>query len=184
KRPWCSWATTSLWTESSGRRPSGPRTRPTRSGCSRCSGGWPPTTTTASQTSARSRGRFCWVGCEERIARRDTMLDIVITELRELAVTVLLALLSVGAAYALAYIRRAREALEQRVDHELADRALERVAHLAEVFVLAAESKLAAALRQAVAEGRVSREELVALGRQVVEQVLAQLDDEARMALA
>lgn len=112
------------------------------------------------------------------------MFDIVIDELKELAVTVLVALLSLGAAYALAYIRRAREALEQRVDHELADRAIARVAYLAEVAVLAAESTTAAALRQAVAEGKTSRDELLALGRQVVEQVLAQLDDEARVALA
>jgi len=112
------------------------------------------------------------------------MWDIVINELRELAVTVLAALLSLGAAYALAYIRRAREALDARIDHELADRALARVAYLAEVAVLAAESTTAAALRQAVAEGRASREELVALGRQVVEQVLTQLDAEARQALA
>ena len=112
------------------------------------------------------------------------MWDIVITELRELAVTVLLALLSLGATYVLAYIRRAKEALDARIDHELADRALERVAYLAEVAVLAAESTTAAALRQAVAEGRASREELVALGRQVVEQVLTQLDAEARQALA
>ena len=112
------------------------------------------------------------------------MWDIVINELRELAVTVLAALLSLGAAYALAYIRRAREALDQRIDHELADRALARVAYLAEVAVLAAESTTAAALRQAVAEGRASREELVALGRQVVEQVLTQLDAEARQVLA
>ena len=112
------------------------------------------------------------------------MWDIVINELRELAVTVLAALLSLGAAYALAYIRRAKEALDQRIDHELADRALARVAYLAEVAVLAAESTTAAALRQAVAEGRASREELVALGRQVVEQVLTQLDAEARQALA
>ncbi len=112
------------------------------------------------------------------------MWDIVITELRELAVTVLLALLSLGAAYVLAYIRRAKEALDQRIDHELADRALERVAYLAEVAVLAAESTTAAALRQAVAEGRASRDELVALGRQVVEQVLAQLDAETRKALS
>ena len=112
------------------------------------------------------------------------MFDIVIDELKELAVTVLVALLSLGAAYALAYIRRAREALEQRVDHELADRAIARVAYLAEVAVLAAESTTAAALRQAVAEGKTSRAELVALGRQVVEQVLAQLDAEARLALA
>src|SRR5690606_31734896 len=112
------------------------------------------------------------------------MWDIVITELRELAVTVLVALLSLGAAYALAYIRRAKEALDARIDHELAERALARVAYLAEVAVLAAESTTASALRQAVAEGRASREELVALGRQVVEQVLAQLDAEARLALA
>ena len=112
------------------------------------------------------------------------MWDIVWTELRELIVTVLLALLSLGAAYVLAYIRRAKEALDQRIDHELADRALERVAYLAEVAVLATESTTAAALRQAVAEGRASREELVALGRQVVDQILAQLDAEARKALA
>ena len=112
------------------------------------------------------------------------MWETIINELRELAVTVLVAVLSLGATYVLAYIRRAKEALDQRIDHELADWALERVAHLAEVAVLAAESTTAAALRQAVAEGRVSRDELVALGRQVVEQVLAQLDDEARKALA
>ncbi len=112
------------------------------------------------------------------------MWDIVINELRELAITVLVALLSLGAAYALAYIRRAKEALDARIDHELADRALARVAYLAEVAVLAAEGTTAAALRQAVAEGRASREELVALGRQVVEQVLTQLDAEARQALA
>jgi len=111
------------------------------------------------------------------------MWDIVITELRELAVTVLLALLSLGAAYVLAYIRRAKEALDARIDHELADRALERVAYLAEVAVLAAESTTAAALRQAVAEGRASRDELLALGRQVVDQVLDQLDTETRKAL-
>mgnify|MGYP001393501338 CR=1 FL=1 len=112
------------------------------------------------------------------------MWDIVMAELRELIVTILLAFLSLGAAYALAYIRRARETLDARIDHELADRALERVAYLAEVFVLATESKVAAALRQAVAEGRANRDELLALGKQVVEQILAQLDAEARMALA
>ena len=111
------------------------------------------------------------------------MWEIVINELRELVVTVLVALLSLGAAYALSYIRRAREALDKRIDHELADRALARAAYLAEVAVLAAESSTAAALRQAVAEGKASRDELVALGQQVVEQVLAQLDDESRKAL-
>lgn len=112
------------------------------------------------------------------------MWDIVITELKELATTVLVALLSLGAAYALSYIRRAKEALDWRINHELAEKALGRVAYLAEVAVLAAESTTAAALRQAVAEGKASRDELLALGRQVVEQVLAQLDVETRKALA
>ena len=112
------------------------------------------------------------------------MWDIIIIELRELVVTVLVALLSLGATYALAYIRRAKEALDQRINHELADRALERVAYLAEVAVLAAESTTAAALRQAVAEGKANRDELLALGRQVVEQVLTQLDTETRQALS
>jgi len=112
------------------------------------------------------------------------MWDVVISEVKELAVTVLVAVLSLGSAYALAYIRRAREELDARINHELADRALERVAYLAEVAVLAAESTTAAALRQAVAEGRASRDELLALGRQVVDQILAQLDAEARKVLA
>jgi len=112
------------------------------------------------------------------------MWDVVISEVKELAVTVLVAVLSLGSAYALAYIRRAKEVLDARINHELADRALERVAYLAEVAVLAAESTTAAALRQAVAEGRANRDELLALGKQVVEQILSQLDAEARQALA
>ena len=112
------------------------------------------------------------------------MLDLIRNELLELLATLAISILAVGAAYAIAYLRRAREALEARVDNELAEKVLGRVWHLAEVAVLATESTTAAALRQAVAEGRASREELVALGRQVVDQVLAQLDDEARLALA
>jgi len=112
------------------------------------------------------------------------MWDIVMAELRELIVTILLAFLSLGAAYALAYIRRAKEALDQRIDHEMAEKALARVAYLAEVAVLAAESQAGAALRQAVADGLANRDELLALGRHVVDQILAQLDAEARKALA
>src|SRR5690606_4483608 len=98
------------------------------------------------------------------------MWDVILGEVRELAITVLVAVLSLAATYALAYIRRAKEAVDQRIGHELAEKALARVAYLAEVAVLAAESQVAAALRQAVAEGAASRDELVALGRQVVEE--------------
>jgi len=108
----------------------------------------------------------------------------VTNELRELAVTVLAVMLSLGTASVLAYIRRAKEALDRRTNHELADRALERVAYLVEVAVLATESTAAAALRQAVAEGQVGREKLVALGRRVAAQVLDQLDTETRKVLS
>ena len=112
------------------------------------------------------------------------MWETIINELRELAATVLVAILSLGTAYVLAYIRRARQALDARINHELADRALARIAYLAEVAVLAAESTTGAALRRAVAEGRASRDELVALGREVVDQVLVQLDTETRKVLS
>ena len=112
------------------------------------------------------------------------MLDAVLHEVQELAVTVFVALLSLGSAYALAYIRKARDALNQRLEHELANKAINRVAHLAEVAVLAAESTMAKELRKAVAEGKASRDQLVALGRSVVEHVLSQLNTEARKALS
>lgn len=112
------------------------------------------------------------------------MLELIRHELLELLATLAIAVLTVGAAYAISYLRRAREALEARIDNELAEKVLGRVWHLVEVAVLATESTTAAALRQAVADGKVSRDELVALGRNVVEDVLAQLDDEARLALA
>lgn len=111
------------------------------------------------------------------------MWDIVITELRELAVTILAALLSLGAAYAIAYIRRAQSALEARIENEHVERVLGRVWHLAEVAVLAAESSSAAAIRQAVAEGRVGRDELVRIGQNVIDEILSEIDDEARRVL-
>src|SRR5690606_6025601 len=111
------------------------------------------------------------------------MRGIVITELRELAVTVLVALLSLGAAYAIAYIRRAQSALEARIENEHVERVLGRVWHLAEVAVLAAESSSAAAIRQAVAEGRVGRDELVRIGQNVIDEILSEIDDEARRVL-
>src|SRR5690606_24064405 len=112
------------------------------------------------------------------------MLELIKGELLELLATLAIAVLTVGAAYAISYLRRAREALEARIDNELAEKVLGRVWHLVEVAVLATESTTAAALRQAVADGKVSRDELVALGRNVVEDVLAQLDTETRKALS
>ena len=112
------------------------------------------------------------------------MLELIRNELLELLATLAIAALTVGAAYAIAYLRRAREALEARVDNELAEKVLGRVWHLVEVGVLAAEAAGAAAIRRAVAEGRTGREDLVRLGQAVVDDVLRQLDDAARRVLA
>lgn len=112
------------------------------------------------------------------------MWELIKSETLELLATLAVAVLSVGAAYAIAYLRDVREAVRTRVKNEHVAAALGRVWHLVEVSVLATESAVAAALRQAVAQGRASRDELAALGRQVVDDVLHQLDDEARLVLA
>lgn len=112
------------------------------------------------------------------------MWEAIKAEALELLQFLLTALLSVGTAYAISYLRRLREALNERSNHEFVQNTLRRVWHLVEVAVLATEAVSAAAIRQAVREGRTSRDELVALGRAVVDDVLGQLNDEARLALA
>lgn len=112
------------------------------------------------------------------------MWELIRSEALELLATLAVAVLSVGVAYAIAYLRQLQAALNQRIRNEHIETVLDRVWHLVEVAVLATESAVAAALRQAVAQGRASRDELAALGRQVVDDVLHQLDDEARLVLA
>lgn len=97
--------------------------------------------------------------------------------------TVLLALLSLGTAYALSYIAQARDSLQQRTKSQLVDQAIARAAYLAEVAVLAAEGAAAAGIREAVAQGRASRDDLIAIGRRVADEVLERLGQEGRQVL-
>lgn len=95
----------------------------------------------------------------------------------------LLLALALAAAYGVRYIRLLATRLEQQSRHELADAAIRRVSQLAEQAVLAIESTAASAVRKAVADGRIDRRELEALGQQAVNEVLRALNLETREAL-
>lgn len=96
---------------------------------------------------------------------------------------VLLALLALAAAYATLYIRRLAQRLEQQSQSDLGDAAIRRVSQLAEQVVLALEATSARAVRQAVADGRVDRQELERIGQQAVDEVLQSLNAASREAL-
>lgn len=103
--------------------------------------------------------------------------------LGEILGTILVAVLSLGTAYALSYIAQARDSLQRRTNSQLVDQAIARAAYLAEVAVLAAEGAAAAGIREAVAQGRASRDELVAIGRRVADEVMERLGQEGRQVL-
>lgn len=109
--------------------------------------------------------------------------DAVNQALTGLLADVVLLLLALVAAYGVRYIRLLAARLEQQSRHELADAAIRRVSQLAEQAVLAIESTAASAVRKAVADGRVDRRELEALGQQAVNEVLHALNLETREAL-
>lgn len=95
----------------------------------------------------------------------------------------LLLALTLAAAYGVRYVRLLTARLEEQSKNELANAAIRRVGHLAEQVILAIESTSARSLRQAVADGKVERAELEALGGQAVQEVLRSLDAETRVAL-
>ena len=71
-------------------------------------------------------------------------------------------------------------ALREEGDRKVLDDALEDVANLATLSVGAMEQTTAKALREAVKGGKASREELVALGKQVFDEVKASIAPEAQ----
>lgn len=111
------------------------------------------------------------------------MLDVLIGAVQEVLVTVLLGLLSLASLYAVSWIRRQQAALEARTQAEIVDRIISRAGALAESTVLALESTVAKQLREAVKAGRADRDQLAALGRQAVEDVLTHLGAEGQKVL-
>lgn len=114
-------------------------------------------------------------------------MEIIQSAATELLVNVALAVLALAGAYAVYYIRlgtsklKAQTAqIEDASTRKVLDDALEDVANLATLSVGAMEQTTAKALREAVKGGKASREELVALGKQVFDEVKASIAPEAQ----
>lgn len=113
-----------------------------------------------------------------------TIIDSITGTALELFMTVTMAALSLAAAYAVFYIRKAKETIEAQTDSQLLRDVLSRAAAIAETVVWSLESTVAKELRKAVKEGRARPEELLAIGEQAVRDVLAHLGDEGQKLLA
>lgn len=111
------------------------------------------------------------------------MIDILTGAAQEVLLSVALTLLSLGSAYAIHYVNKAKKNLQERTDAELVDRSIARAATFAESTVLAIEGRTAKALRQAVKGGTRSRRELLALGNDAVEDILKHMGDEGKKSL-
>lgn len=110
-------------------------------------------------------------------------MEFVIETLKEVLLVVALGVLSVGALYATQWIQSTRRSLEVRAENELIRAIIERTERLALATVEATEATVAKMLRQAVKEGKEDREELLALGRQAVHEVMESIGQEAREVL-
>ena len=114
-------------------------------------------------------------------------MEIIQSAATELLVNVALAVLALAGAYAVYYIRlgtsklKAQTAqIEDASTRKVLDDALEDVANLATLSVGAMEQTTAKALRDAVKSGKASREELLALGKQVFDEVKAAISPQAQ----
>lgn len=107
-------------------------------------------------------------------------MDVILSAASDTLVNILLAVITLGGAYALYYLKlgaakvKAQTAqIEDQQARQLLDDALDDVLNLVSVGVGAMEQTTAKALRQAVKDGKADREELLALGKQVLEEVKA-----------
>ena len=100
---------------------------------------------------------------------------------------IVLAVIALAGAYAVYYIRLAgaqvkaqTKQIEDKAARELLENALDDVVNLATVSVNAMEQTTAQAVRDKVKEGKVNREELLKLGRDVFNEVKAAISPEAQ----
>lgn len=100
---------------------------------------------------------------------------------------IVLAVIALAGAYAVYYIRLAgaqvkaqTKRIEDTAAREQLENALDDVVNLATVSVNAMEQTTAQAIRDKVKEGKINREELLDLGRQVFREVKAAISSEAQ----
>lgn len=109
------------------------------------------------------------------------------TVINEALVNILIALISLGAAYAVYYINTlAHKVSEQAKDignanvRKLIDDAIYRVSELAKETVTKFEQTIAADLREQVKAGTADRNALLAVGQKAYDEVYNQLSEEVR----
>lgn len=95
-------------------------------------------------------------------------------------VNVVLAVIALAGAYAVYYIRLGAAKLKDEAGRKVLEDTLDDVVNLATVSVGAMEQTTAKALRDAVKSGKASREELLALGKQVFDEVKAAISPRAQ----
>jgi len=96
----------------------------------------------------------------------------------EAIVTLVIALIALAVAYGTRYINKLSERLQEQSNNELVEHSIARLERLVVVAVTAAEQRVASDLRQAVKDGKVDRDELLAVAESVKEEVLLKLSDE------
>lgn len=111
------------------------------------------------------------------------MRELIVEAVQDILLTAVLAVLSLGGAYALYYIDLARRRLQERAQLDLVDRMIHRAAALAETVVMSLEGTVAKELREMVKDGKVSRAELQAVGDAAVKIVLDRLGEDGRTVL-
>ena len=105
------------------------------------------------------------------------------TQLLQLFVTVLVAVFGLLCAFAVQYINRLSENLQEKTDNEFAERAIRRLENIAVMTVEALEQQVAEDLREKVKEGKVDREMLLALKDSAVDTIKATAGRETLEAL-
>ena len=93
-------------------------------------------------------------------------------------VTLVIGLIALAVAYGTRYINKLSKRLQEQSNNELVEHSIARLERLVVVAVTAAEQRVASDLRQAVKDGKVDRDELLAVAESVKEEVLLKLSDE------
>ena len=117
-------------------------------------------------------------------------MEVITSAASDALVNVVLAVIALAGAYAVYYIRLGASKLKAQTaqiadeaGRKLLDNALDDVVNLATVSVGAMEQTTAKALRDAVKTGKADREELLALGRQVFDEVKAAIAPKAQQVI-
>lgn len=110
-------------------------------------------------------------------------MELITSAASDALVNVVLAIIALAGAYGVYYIRLGAAKLKDEAGRKVLEDALDDVVNLAAVSVGAMEQTTAKALRDAVKNGTASREELLALGKQVFDEVKAAIAPEAQQVI-